>query len=138
LDNAGAAQAQRHVTAAEQSGNVAFLAPVETPREWERAVELARLVTIIRAKRHDTITYGEIKWAILDELRMLVGPPTFDELLMAIGHESDSTPLAVIIVDPATGQPSDDFLLAIMESGFDAPLATLQRQVYQHFGQRDM
>jgi hypothetical protein len=69
---------------------------------------------------------------------MLVGPPTFDELLMAIGHESDSTPLAVIIVDPATGQPSDDFLLAIMESGFDAPLATLQRQVYQHFGQRDM
>jgi hypothetical protein len=36
-------------------------------------VEPARLVTITRAKRRDTITQREVKWAIYDELRMLVG-----------------------------------------------------------------
>lgn len=65
LSNVGASQAQRHVTAAEQSGNALYLGPVKTPREWERAVEVARLVTIARAKRRDTITYGEIKWGDL-------------------------------------------------------------------------
>jgi hypothetical protein len=134
LANVGASQAQRHVTAAEQTGNAVYLGPVKTPREWERAVELARLVTITRAKRHDTITYAELKWAILDELRMLVDPAALEELLLAIGRESDGVPLAAIIVHPDSGEPSDDFLLATMEMGFDLPLAKLQRQVYEHFG----
>ena len=134
LSDVGASQAQRHVTAAEQSGNAVYLGPLETPREWERAVELARLVTITRAKRRDTITYGELKWAIFDELRMLIDPAAFDELLLEIGRESDSVPLAAIVVHPESGQPSDDFLLATMEMGFDLPLATLQRRVYEHFG----
>jgi hypothetical protein len=57
----GASQAQRHVTAAEQSGNAVYLCPVKTPREWDNVVELAQLVTITRAKRRDKTTYGEIK-----------------------------------------------------------------------------
>ena len=134
LSDVGASQAQRHVTAAEQSGNAAYLGPVETPREWERAVELARLVTIMRAKRRDTITYGEIKWAIFDEMRMLVDPAAFDDLLHAISREPNGVLLASIIVHPDDGKPSDDYLLAAMEMGFDLPLETLQRQVYEHFG----
>ena len=134
LSDVGASQAQRNVTAAEQSDNAAYLGPVKTPQDWERAVELARLVTIIRAKRHDTITYGEIKWAIFDELRMLVDPAAFDDLLHSISREPDGVLLASVIVDSDTGKPSDDYLLAAMEMGFDLPLETLQRQVYEHFG----
>ena len=133
LAGVGASQAQRHVTAAEQSGTAEYLGPVDTPQEWERAVELARAVAITRATRHDTITYGEIKWAIYDELRMLVDLAAFDGLLLAIGHESDGGPLAAIIVDPDTGKPTDDYLLAVMELGFDEPVETLQRRVYEQF-----
>ena len=64
---------------------------------------------------------------------MLVDPAAFDELLLAIGHESDGAPLGAIIVDPDTGKPSDDYLLAVMELGFDEPAETLQRRVYEHF-----
>ena len=133
LSNVGASQAQRHVTAAEQSGSAVYLEPVTTSHEWGRAVELARLVTIARAKRRDTVTYGEIKWAIFDEMRMLVDPAAFDDLVVAVNHESDGMLLASIIVHPETGKPSDDYLLAAMEMGFDLPLEALQRQVYQHF-----
>ena len=133
LANVGTSQAQRHVTAAEQSGNAAYLDPVETPGEWERAVELARLVTITRAKRRDTITYGEIKWVILDNLRMLVGDSMFAELAKSVNQDSDGVVLASIIVDPDSGEPGDVILLDAMERGFDLPPATLQRQVYEHF-----
>lgn len=133
LSNVGPSQAQRHVAALEQSGDAVYLGPAETPREWERAVELARLVTITRAKRRDTITYGEIKWVIHDELRMLVDDADFIALVMAVNQESDGVVLASIIVDPDSGQPSDDILLDAMERGFDLPPGTLQRQVYEHF-----
>jgi hypothetical protein len=134
LSDVGAAQAQRHVTAAEQSDNAVYLGPVKTPKEWDQAVELARLVTISRAKRHDKITYGEIKWAIYDELRLLVEPTTFDDLLMAVTREPDGVLLPSIIVHADDGKASDDFLLAAMELGFDLPVETLQRQVHEHFG----
>ncbi len=132
LAGIGASQAQRHVTAAEQSDAARYLEP--TSPEWQRAVQLARSVAITRAKRRDTITHGEVKWAILDELRVVVAAPVFEELLAAIGEETDGAPLGAIIVHPDTGKPTDDFLLAAMELGFDAPLPALQRQVYEHFG----
>jgi hypothetical protein len=134
LSNVGASQAQRHVTAAEQSGNAVYVGPVKTPREWDRAVELARLVTITRAKRHDTITYGEIKWAIYDELRMLVGHSMFATLMEAANHGSDGVLLSSIIVHQDDGKPGEGFLPYAREMGFDLPLETLQRQVYEHFG----
>jgi hypothetical protein len=132
LANVGASQAQRHVTAAEQSGNADYIDP--TSSDWQRAVDLARAIAITRAKRRDTITHGEVRWVILDELRKLVDAAAFEELLTAIGHEDDGAPLGAIVVHPDTGQPTDDYLLAAMEFGFDEPPATLQRQVYEHFG----
>ena len=131
LASIGASQAQRHVTAAEQAGGARYLDP--TSAEWEQAVQLVRAVTITRAKRRDTITHGEVRWVILDELRMLVRDSSFEELLVAIGQEGDAAPLAVLVVHPNTGAPTEDYLLAAMELGFDAPLPTLQRQVYEHF-----
>jgi hypothetical protein len=133
LSDVGAAQAQRHVTAAEQSGSTAYVDPAATPTEWAQAVELARLVTIRRAKRRDTITYGEIRWAIFDELRMLVDESVFTDLLLAISGAASDALLASIAVHPDSGKPGDDFLLAAMELGFDTPVETLQRQAYQHF-----
>lgn len=112
------------------------LGPVKTPKEWERAVEIARLVTITRAKRHDTLTYGEIKWAIHDELQMLVGHSMFADLVAAVNEKSDGVLLSSIIVHQDDGRPGDGFLPYAREMGFDAPLETLQRQVYEHFGTR--
>ena len=136
LANVGASQAQRHVTTAEQSGNAEYLGPVKTPKEWETAVEIARSVTITRAKRRDTITYGEIKWAIYDELRMLVGHSMFADLVAAVNEKSDGVLLSAIIVHQDDGRPGDGFLPFAREMGFDASLETLQRQVYEHFGTR--
>ena len=133
LSNVGASQAQRHVTAAEQSGNAVYLGTAETPQEWDRAVELARLLTITRAKRRDTITYGEIKWAIFDELRMLVGHSMFATLMEAVNRESDGVLLSSIIVHQDDGKPGEGFLPYAREMGFDPPLETLQRHVYAHF-----
>jgi len=134
LSNVGVSQAQRHVTAAEQSDDAVYLGLVKTPREWERAVELARLVTITRAKRRDTITYGEIKWAIFDELHMLVGHSMFADLVVAVNRQSDGVLLSSIIVHQDDRKPGEDFLPYAKDQGFDLPLETLQRQVYEHFG----
>ena len=133
LSAIGASQAQRHVTAAEQSGNAEYLGSFKTPREWDQAVELARSVTITRARRRDTITYGEIKWAILDELRMLVGHSMFAELVVAVDRASDGVLLSSIIVHQDDGMPGEGFLPYAKDLGFDLPLKTLQRQVFEHF-----
>lgn len=134
LSDVGVSQAQRHVTAAEQSDNATYLGPVKTPQEWDQAVELARLITISRAKRRDTITHGEIKWAIFDELRMLVGHSMFPDLVVAVNHESDGVLLSSIIVHQDDGKPGEGFLPYAKDLGFDLPLEKLQRQVYEHFG----
>lgn len=133
LSQVGASQAQRHVTAAEQAGGAEYLGPEKTPREWERAVELARLVTIARANRRDTITYGEIKWAIYDELKMLVGHSLFADLMEAVNEDSDGVLLSSIIVTQDTGKPGEGFLPYARSLGFDLPVENLQRQVYEHF-----
>ena len=62
--------------------------------------ELAQLVTITRAKRHDTITYGEIKWSIFDELHMLVDHSMFAELMEAVNEESDGVLLSSLAALP--------------------------------------
>ncbi|MCP4305018.1 MAG: hypothetical protein GY926_12320 [bacterium] len=133
LSNIGASQADRHVTDTGERGTAPYLDPTATPKEWGQAVDLARMITIIRAKRRDTITHSELKWVILDALRMMVDPPTFEQLLLAISPESDGVMLGSIVVHTDSGNPTDDFLLAAMESGFDDPHDVLQRQVYAHF-----
>jgi hypothetical protein len=133
LANVGSSQAQRHVVAAERTGTTAYLDKVENPGLWDRVVDLARLIAISRAKRRDTVTSGEIRWVILDELKILVDDAAFTELALAVGGDSNGVLLGSIMVDPHTGQPDDDFLLEAMEQGFDEPVETLQRQVYEHF-----
>ena len=96
-------------------------------------MDLARLITIIRAKRRDMLTHSELRWVILEQLKMLVDAPRFEELLLAISPASDGVLLGSIIVHPDDGKPTDDFLLAAMELGFGQPADMLQRQVYEHF-----
>ena len=133
LANVGASQAQRHVDAAQRTGTARYLDPETSPQAWDRAVGLARLVTIARAKRRDTITSGEIRWLIYTDLRMLLDDAVFIALAHAVRSEPDPALLGSIIVDPDSGTPTDDFLLEAMEQGFEHPLETLQRQVYEHF-----
>lgn len=133
LSDIGAAQAQRHVAAASQAVNVTYLEPTKTPGAWEQAVELARLVTIRRGKRRDTITYGEVQWVILDELELLVDPSMFVDLVKSLDSTDDGVLLSSIIVNQTDGKPRDEFLPYAEEKGFDSPLETLQRQVYDHF-----
>ncbi len=134
LSAAGAPQAHRHVTDAELRGTATYLHPTDTLKEWGQAVEMARLITIIRAKRRDNITHSELKWLIFDDLKMLVDAAAFEELLLAISPEADGVMLGAIVVDPDNGKPTDDFLLAVMDLGFDEPADVLQRKVYRHFG----
>ncbi len=133
LANVGASQAQRHVDAAERAGTTAYLDPAAPSQAWDRAVGIARLVTIARAKRRDTITASEIRWVIYTDLRMLLDDPAFNDLAHAVRSEPEPALLGSIIVDSDSGKPTDDFLLEAMERGFEDPLEILQRQVYGHF-----
>ncbi len=133
LAEVGAAHAQRHVAAAERSGNASYLEPESASAEWEQAIDLARHVTIGRAKRRDTITDGEIKWVIFNEFRKLLEHATFADLVMAVDEESDNVLLSSLIVDHDTGKPGDGFMFYARDKGFDHPLETLQRQVYNQF-----
>lgn len=133
LSQVGAGQAQRHVLAAEQSDTTVYVGPVDTPHEWEKAVELARLITIKRAQRRDTITFGEIRWAIFDDIRMLVEQSTLADLAMGVNRESDGVLLSSLIVHEGAGKPGDEFLQHAASLGFDLPVGALQRQAYQHF-----
>lgn len=133
LANVGASQAQRHVDAAERAGTAEYLDPNASSQAWDRAVGLARLVTIARAKRRDTITSGEIRWVIYTDLRMLLDDAAFNSLAHALRSEPEPVLLGSIVVDPDSGKPTDDFLLEAMERGFEDPLEVLQRQVHGHF-----
>lgn len=133
LAEVGAAQAQRHVAAEERSGTAKYLSSLEAPQEWEQATELARQVTIGRAKRRDTITDGEIRWVIFNEFRKLLDHPTFADLVKSVDHETDGVLLSSIIVTHEDGKPSDGFMFYARDKGFDHPLETLQRQVYSQF-----
>lgn len=134
LSNVGAAGAQRHVAAAERAGKATYIDPANTPGEWNRAVDVVRDMTIRRAGRRDKITHGEVKWAIFDDLTVLVDETRFVDLVIAVVQADDGVLLSSIIVDQDTGMPSDDVLLHGLELGFDEPPEILQRQVYQHFG----
>jgi len=125
--------AQRHVTAAEQSADAVYVRPEETSQAWERAIQIARLVTIKRAKRWDKITFGEVKWTVFEDLRMLIDDSLFADFVVAINQEADGVLLSSIIVHPDDGKPGEGFLAYATSLGFELPLATLQRQVYEHF-----
>jgi hypothetical protein len=65
---------------------------------------------------------------------MKVGHNQFAELAMSINDKADGCLLSSIIVKADTGEPGEGFLPFARRSGFDAPVATLQRQAFDHFG----
>lgn len=77
---------------------------------------------------------GRSSGAIFDELRLLVGHSMFAELVVAVNEKSDGVLLPSIIVHQDDGKPGEGFLPYAKDMGFDQPLETLQRQVYEHFG----
>jgi hypothetical protein len=133
LSDVGASMAQRHVTAAEQAADTVYVSPEEASQAWERAIQIARLVTIKRAKRRDKITFGEVKWAVFEDLKMLIDDSLFADFVVAINQEADGVLLSSIIVHPEDGKPGEAFLAYATSLGFELPLGTLQRQVYEHF-----
>jgi hypothetical protein len=58
----------------------------------------------------------------------------FATLMKAVNHESDGVLLSSIIVHQDDGKPGEGFLPYAKALGFDLPLETLQRQVWEHFG----
>lgn len=129
----GSEAAQRRVSAAEQSGEFDYLGPIKTPHDWGTAVDIAREIAIEAARRRSTITYGEVKLAIHEMLGKLVGWSMFAELAMSVNKESDGVLLSSIIVHKDDGMPGDGFRPYAASMGFDEPLPTLQRRVFDHF-----
>jgi len=134
LAAAGPDEAQRLVSAAERAGDARFLGPDKTPAEWREAVAIARKTAIDAARRGVTITYGEIKFAIWQTLGMLVGYSMFAELAMGVNRRDDGVLLSSIIVHRDDRRPGAGFFPYARRQGFDAPLAALQRGVFEHFG----
>ena len=57
----------------------------------------------------------------------------FADLVVSVHKKSDGVLLSSIIVHQDDGKPGDGFLPYARELGFDAPVATLQRRVFEHF-----
>ena len=129
----GPEEAQREVTAAQRSDGATYIGPVKTPDEWRRAGRIARNVTIEAARNRHTITYAELKLAVYETLGMLVGWSMFAELAMGVNRKADGVLLSSIIVHKDDGQPGDGFRPYALSQGFDDPVPTLQRLVFDHF-----
>ncbi len=109
------------------------LGPVATPHEWDLAVTATRTVTIEAARRRQTITYGELRMAAYETTGMKVGHNSFGRLAMETNKASDNCLLSSIIVRASTGTPGAGLDGYARSQGFDAPLETLQQQVFDHF-----
>jgi len=113
--------------------SVQALGPVATPYEWDLAVAAARAVTIEAAKSGKTITYGELRVAAYEATAMKVGHNSFGRLAMETNEKADGCLLSSIIVQASTSEPGTGFLPYARSQGFDAPVETLQRQVFVSF-----
>ena len=129
----GADEAQNLVSRAERDSTARFLGPNKTPAEWRLAIDIARDVTIEAAKRDHTITYGEIKFAVWQQLDMLVGYSMFANLVMSVNRKSDDVLPSSIIVHKDDGRPGAGFRPYAISQGFDEPIETSQRHVFEHF-----
>ena len=129
----GPAEANRAAYALHSDSSIPWLGPVGTPHEWSQAVAAARNVTIEAARRRQTITYGELRLAAYEATGMKVGHNQYAELAMNVNNSNESCLLSSIIVKADTGEPGAGLYPFARRSGFDAPLSTLRRQVWDHF-----
>lgn len=129
----GPAEANRAAYVLHTDASIPWLGAVGTPYEWSQAVAAARDVTIEAARRRQTITYGELRVAAYEATGMKVGHNQYAELSMNINDPSDDCLLSSIIVKADTGEPGAGLYPFARRSGFDAPLPTLQRQVWDYF-----
>ncbi len=116
-----------------RDSSIPWLGSVSTPHEWSQAVAATRAVTIQAARLQRTITYGELRIAAYEITGMKVGHNQYADLAMNINQRSDECLLSSIIVKADSGKPGDGFLPFARSEGFDQPVATLQRQVFEHF-----
>lgn len=113
--------------------SVKALGPIATPHEWDVAVAAARAVTIEAAARGETITYGELRMAAYEATAMKVGHNSFGRLAMETNKKPDGCLLSSIIVQASTGEPGTGLLPYARSQGFNAPVKTLQQQVFDAF-----
>ena len=134
LRHLGPEEAHRRAIQAGRDASLPYVGPVKTPGTWREAVEIARMVTIAAARRRSTITYGEIRHAIIEELGHRVGHNQFAELVMSMNREARHRVLiSSIVVQKGTGKPGSGFLPYARSQGIDLPLETMQRRVFDHF-----
>ena len=129
----GSEESNRAAHHLNQDTSVRWMGPVSNPHEWGEAVAAARAVTIEAARHRRTITYGELRVAAYEATKMKVGHNSYADLAMSINDQADECLLSSIIVTADTGEPGAGFLPFARRSGFDAPVETLQRQVFDHF-----
>ena len=129
----GSEDANRAAYDLSRDTSIPWMGPIATPYEWAKAVAAGRSVTIEAAAQRRTITYGELRIAAYEVTGMKVGHNQFAELAMSINNKADGCLLSSIIVKADTGDPGTGFLPFARRSGFDAPVKTLQRQVFDHF-----
>ena len=130
----GHADANRAAHELATDKSVPWMGPVSTPHEWSIAVEAARAVSIEAARLEQTITYGELRVASYEATGMKVGHNQFAELAMSVNRTGDGCLLSSIIVTVDSGEPGAGFLPFAHRQGFDQPIRSLQRHVYEHFG----
>ena len=129
----GRSEANRVAYSLNQDPSIPWLGSVSTPYEWSQAVSAARAVAIEAARRGKTITYGELRIAAYEATGMKVGHSQYAELAMSINERSDGCLLSSIIVKADTGKPGAGLLPFARSQGFDQPLESLQRHVFEHF-----
>ncbi len=129
----GSEEANREAYDLVRDKSIPWMGPVSTPAEWSQAMAAARAVTIEAARQRRTVTYGELRIAAYEVTGMKVGHSQFAELAENINEEADHCLLSSIVVTADTGEPGAGFLPFALRSGFDYPVATLQRQVFDYF-----
>jgi hypothetical protein len=120
------------VVRAESKGSASYLGPLSTPVEWKASLAAARDVVIERAKRGETLTYGEIKVAAYEATGHLIGYSMYGRFCEELNRPgTDGCVLSSIIVDSETGEPGPGLVPYAKEMGFPDSVKLLQRQVFE-------
>ena len=115
--------------------SIGWLGPISTPSEWDDALRAAREVVLEAASRGELLTYGELQVAAFRATEMKIGHSMYGRFCMELNQFDDHDCLiSSIIVHTGTSDPGPGLIPYAQSLGINKPIRTLQREVFETFG----
>lgn len=115
--------------------SIGYLGSIATQHEWNQALAAAREVVIEKARRGETLTYGELQVAAYRASGRKIGHSMYGTFCMELNrHGEDGCLISSIIVTVDTGDPGPGLIPFARSLGINKSIESLQRAVFEKFG----